>query len=42
MKVTLEEMNYETPQIEIILVEVEKGFANSLEDPDEEEEETPW
>ena len=29
---TIELMNYEVPKVEIIEVEVEKGFSNSLED----------
>lgn len=40
MKVKLEDMSYETPQVEIIQVEVEKGFAQSnVENPEEGEEE---
>jgi hypothetical protein len=29
---TIELMNYEVPKVEVIEVEVEKGFAGSLED----------
>lgn len=29
MKNQVNEVNYEAPQVEVILVEVEKGFANS-------------
>lgn len=33
-----ETIGYQSPDIEIIEVEVEQGFANSLEDPNENDE----
>ena len=39
--------NYETPEIEVIDVRIEKGFAgsptsNPLEDPNDDNSTTPW
>ena len=34
MKSEMEEMVYETPQVKMIEVEVEKGFADSVQEPD--------
>ncbi len=43
MKKLNEMMAYETPQVEVIEVEVEKGFANStLENPEEDPNEGKW
>lgn len=34
MKSEMEEMVYETPQVKMIEVEVENGFADSVQEPD--------
>lgn len=31
----MKKLNYITPEIEVIEVEIEKGFANSLENPED-------
>lgn len=33
--IVMKKLNYLTPEIEVIEVEIEKGFANSLENPED-------